>query len=104
MLEPKEDELTQKPTGEGIAGEVVGILEEMTSDWDLDFAGGITEGTRLVEDLGFESIDVVQLVAAIEERFGRRGLPFHELLMKDENYVDEIEVAQIVRFLEKHIS
>jgi acyl carrier protein len=83
---------------------VVWILEEMTSDWDLDFEGGVGSGTRLIADLAFESIDVVQFVVALEERFGCRGLPFEQLLMSDGRYVDDLTVAQVAAFLDAHLN
>jgi len=83
--------------------DVTRILEDMTSDWDLDFSGGIGPETSLIADLAFESIDVVQLVVAIEERFARRDLPFEKLLMSDGRYVDDVRVSQIVSFLESNL-
>jgi acyl carrier protein len=78
---------------------LVGILEDMTSDWEAMYDGGIQPETRLIGDLGFESIDVVQLVVAIEEEYQSRSLPFEKLLMADGRYVDELVVSQIVDFL-----
>jgi len=83
--------------------DVTRILEDMTSDWDLEFSGGIGPETCLISDLAFESIDVVQLVVAIEERFARRDLPFEKLLMADGRYVDDVRVSQIVQFLESNL-
>ena len=83
---------------------VVSILEEMTSDWDLDLDGGIGSQTRLIEDLAFESIDVVQFVVELEQRFGRRGLPFEQLLMSDGRYVDDLTVIQVAAFLHTHLN
>lgn len=88
---------------EAILTGTVKIIEEMTSDWDVGFSGGVNAETRLIEDLGFESIDVVQLVGAIEERFQKRGLPFEEILIKDGNYVDEIRITEIAEFLHRHL-
>jgi len=40
---------------ESITEEVITILKDMTSDWDIDsFEGEITADTRLVADLSFE--------------------------------------------------
>jgi acyl carrier protein len=83
--------------------ELIEILEDMTSDWDMDLSGPIGLNTKLIEDLEFESIDVVQFIVAIEERFQRRGLPFEEFLMIDGRYVDEIKVEDAVNFLVQHI-
>ncbi|MCU0289998.1 MAG: acyl carrier protein, partial [Acidobacteria bacterium] len=73
-------------------------------DWDMDFEGDISPDTKLIGDLAFESIDVVQFIVAIEERFKRRGLPFEEFLMKDGRYVDEIWVKDAVNFLYRHLN
>src|SRR5262245_3732037 len=83
---------------------VVEILQEMTSDWDTGFAGGIGPDTRLVRDLGCESIDVVQFVVAIEECFQRRDFPIEKLLMVDDRYVDDLRVSEVVDFLHSHLS
>jgi acyl carrier protein len=78
---------------------VVRILGEITYDWDMEFDGAIGPDTKLITDLGFESIDVVQFVVAMEEHFRRRGLPWEEFLMVDGRYVDEIKVDDTVAFL-----
>ena len=82
---------------------LVEILAEMTSDWDTGLSGPIGPDTRLIEQLTFESIDIVMLIVAIEERFGKKGLPFEQLLMLDGHYVDDLKVSQIVQFLEREL-
>ena len=91
-------------TRETIFRNIIDILEDMTSEWDMELTGPVGPNTRLIADLGCESIDVVQFVVAIEERFKRRGLPFEELLMIDGRYVDEIKVAEAVDFLFRHLN
>ncbi len=91
--------LSAKHTQQEVFQNIVGILQDMTSDWEAAYDGGIQPGTRLIADLGFESIDVVQLVVAIEEAYQSRSLPFEKLLMADGRYVDELSVSQIVDFL-----
>jgi acyl carrier protein len=86
-----------------VFADLVHILEDMTSDWDMEYSGGIQEDTRIIGDLQFESIDVVQLLVAIEEHFQRNDLPFVELVMKDSRYVDELRVGEIADFLTKHL-
>jgi acyl carrier protein len=78
---------------------VVEMLRDMVADWDLDHSEAIGPNTRLIEDLAFESIDIVQLVVAIEQKFQRKGLPFEKLFMRDGDYVEEISVAEVVDFL-----
>ncbi len=82
---------------------VLTILRDVTRDWDVEFSGGITAETRLIADLAFESIDVVQLVASLEEHYQRRDLPFEELMMVEGRYVDDIQVSEIVDFLARHL-
>ncbi len=89
---------------DSIFNDMTRILENLTSDWDTSHEGAIKPDTRLIADLGFESIDVVQLVVAIEENYQRRDLPFMELLMENGRYVDDLKVGQAVDFLEKHLN
>lgn len=98
------DPTTQMNGRQTIFASTVAIIQDMTSDWDTDIESGIGPDTRLIADLGFESIDVVQLVVAVEERFQRRDLPFEELLMEDGQYVDDLRVGDLAEFLGKHLA
>jgi acyl carrier protein len=89
---------------DAILQSVIGILEDTTGDWDLEFSGGIRSDTRLIADLAFESIDMVQFVVALEEKFMRRDLPFEKLLMVDGRYVDDLSVAEVTKFLEDQLA
>ena len=89
---------------EGIFKNIVHILEDMTCDWDMDFDEPLGLKTRLIADLEFSSIDIVQFLVAIEEHFHRRGFPFEELVMVDGRYVDEIAVNDVVSFLNRHLN
>jgi acyl carrier protein len=84
-----------------IEAAVIGVLRDMVKDWDLDRE--IDAQSKLVKDLQFESIDIIQLVVALEEQFHRRNLGFSELLMINGRYVDDLGVAQIVAFLARKI-
>ena len=86
-----------------IVTRVAGILNEMTSDWDLADNQPIGRNTHLVADLAFESIDIVQLIVAVEETFGKRNLPFDKLLMADGRYVEDISVGEVADFLKAHL-
>ncbi len=96
-------ENTSTLSREKIESTVIAVLEDMTADWDLDFSGGINSQTRLIEDLAFESIDVVQLVVALEQNFDRRDIPFEKLVMQEGDYVEEILVRDVVGFLEDYL-
>jgi acyl carrier protein len=86
-------------TKDAILADILEILEDMTSDWDMGFAGKISPETRLAADLAFESIQVVQLGIAIEERFHAQELPFQELFMLDDRNGRDLRVADLVDFL-----
>jgi len=86
-------------TLEDIFPRIVAILEDFLGDFDSGFDGEITRRTRLMTDLGFESIDIIQLVVAIDEEIGKRDVQFEKLLMNNGSYVEDLEVGQIVDFL-----
>lgn len=97
------NENTAVQGGTDIDTRVEKVLNEVTMDWDLDLPGGIGPDTTLMEGLGFESIDVVQLVVSLEQEFGVKGLPFEQLFMRDGDYVDELKVSELVGFLRNHV-
>ncbi len=89
---------------EAIQVKVITVLQDMIADWDLDDVNEIDAETKLMEDLAFESLDVVQFVVALEKEFERKNLPFQNLFMHDGDYVDEIKVKEVVEFLNKNIT
>lgn len=84
---------------DALLGQLITLLDDFTLDWDHDHAGRIADGTLLLADLGFESIDIIQLMVAIQEEVIRRRLSFDALLMKDGRYVDDLSVGQIADYL-----
>lgn len=88
----------------GTLQELVAILEDLTSDWDTGFSGSIGLDTRLIADLGFESIDVVHLIVTLEERFQRQDIPFEALLMRGGRYVSDLCVGDLSGFLQTHLA
>jgi acyl carrier protein len=93
------DAVSNMPQYESDTIEMIG---ELTADWDTGLAS-LTRETAIVKDLGFESLDVVYLVTAIEQRYGRRDLPFDQLLMTEGRYVDDLTIGQIAAFLQRHL-
>ena len=89
---------------ESIQAKVIAVLQDMIADWELDDLNEIDAETKLMEDLAFESLDVVQFVVSLEKEFEQRNLPFQNLFMHDGDYVDEINVKEVVEFLTKNIS
>ncbi|BAU48568.1 acyl carrier protein [Sulfurifustis variabilis] len=78
---------------------IIQILRDMTQDWDLDLDDDIGVGTKLVEQLGFSSVDIIHLVVAVEEHFSRPRMGFDELLMREGRYVDDLSVSQVASFV-----
>ena len=82
---------------------VISVLTELVEDWDLEMGEELNANTRLIADLGFESIDVVQFAVALEQSFAKDGLPFERLFMRNGDYVEEILVCDVVQFLENNL-
>jgi acyl carrier protein len=56
----------------------------------------VTDNSRFVEDLGAESIQSIELVAAFEEEF--------DINMDEEAALQVKSVGDAVRFIEKHLN
>lgn len=99
MADPLDDKRLRK---EAILRDLLVILRGLTSDWDMGFAGAMGAETRLAADLGFKSIQMAQFVAAIEERFQQRDLPFQELFIPNGRVVNDLRVLDVVDFIHAH--
>ena len=80
---------------------VSSILQRMTAKWERAFETKIGPETRLAADLGLESIQLVQLVEKVEKHFKIKNIPFHRLLLSDENASFDLTVANVVDFLDR---
>jgi acyl carrier protein len=89
---------------DGIFVEIVTILKEMTVDWDMAVGDAIELDTDIIADLGFVSVDVIQLIVAIESRFKRRDLAFDKLLMRDGAYVEALHVRDVIEHLHERLN
>lgn len=101
---PNPAALPPTPARPDVTADLIAVLEDLTSDWDTGFSGRISMETRLIADLGFESIDVVHLIVTLEERFQRQDLPFENLLMRNGRYVGDLRVADVSSFLEINLA
>lgn len=86
-------------TSDAYVPKLITLLEDFTQDWDHPFSGSMSSSTKLFADLGFESIDIIQLIVAIQEEILKNQKPFEKLLMKEGRYVDDLSIGQIADFL-----
>lgn len=86
-------------TSAALQATVISVLNDTVADWDLDLEAPIGAATTLIEDLAFESIDIVQFSVALEQALGRKDLPFEKLFIQDGAYVDDVSVNEITAFL-----
>lgn len=45
----------------------------------------------------------MQFCVAIEQKLGRKGLPFEKLFIQDGAYVDDVSVTDVVGFLQEEL-
>jgi acyl carrier protein len=77
---------------------LIKIVEDLIQDWGLDLDNGISGFTKLVADLEFTSVDIIQVCVAIEQYYQQK-MGFQSLLMKDGSYVSDLSITQIAEFL-----
>jgi acyl carrier protein len=86
-------------TRDQLRAEVLEILREKTRKLDSDFSGTLDENTRIVGDLDFESVLIVEFCMAIGKRFQKK-LPFQNLVFKNGKFQD-FTVGELLTFLEE---
>lgn len=85
-----------------IQSNIIEILKDITQEWGIDI-DDINSRTKLVEDLGFVSVDIIHLVVSIEEHF-KQKLGFNELLMQDGKYVDDLSIDKLASFVSRKLN
>jgi acyl carrier protein len=71
---------------------------------DRDIPVSVGSGTRVFNDLGFASIDLIVLGERLEQFYGRR-LPFGPFLANLRNRgADDLELGELVSFLLQYIN
>jgi acyl carrier protein len=88
-------------TRDQILAEVLDLLNGVVRDWD--FEAPLGGETRLFADLAFESLDLVVLGAAVQERFGQT-FPFPEFFAEiGQREVRDLTINEWVDFIERHL-
>jgi|DewCreStandDraft_5_1066085.scaffolds.fasta_scaffold113806_2 acyl carrier protein len=84
-----------------LLAEVLETLQDLAADWE--YSRPLTPATTFFGDLGFESLDLVVLGAALQRRYGR--LPFAEFLATlGQQGRQDITVGDLVAFIRQHVA
>ena len=91
-----------KKSRDELLKDIVELLESLREDWE--YSGEITPETSLIKDVGLESIDLVALGSAIEEKY-HQNLPFAEFLatLEARNATD-LRIGDVLEFLEEKLN
>lgn len=85
-----------------IQADMFQLLQEMLED--MDYEGELTEKTTFLDELGFESLDVVIMANTLQERYGQT-FPFAEYFAEiGERESRDVTVGEWIDFLYEHLS
>ncbi len=86
---------------EQIFKDLQGILKELSTEWE--YSGEITQETGFLNDLGFESIDIVAFGSAIEDHY-RQSFPFAQFLSEvAKRQAQDVYVGEIVELIYRNL-
>jgi acyl carrier protein len=86
-------------TSTQLLDEVLELITSLAEDWEYE--GTITPKTLLFGELGLESLDLVVLGTAIQERYGR--VPFAEFLTDiGRRAAQDVSIGQLVTFIDEN--
>lgn len=83
-----------------IEKQIIEIIEKMIEESELDIETDINYQTKLIENLGLNSVDFVELFVRIEDTF-KQKLGFHDLIMVDGKYVDDLTLEQLINYVQR---
>jgi acyl carrier protein len=91
---------TMLPPEQEIIATIREIVKNIMQDWGLDAEVGT--GTLLIKDLGFTSMDIIDLIATLETRYQRK-LPYETLVTSaDGSYRNELAVKELAEFIRQN--
>lgn len=85
-----------------IRSDVLEILQGKIRHMNPDFSGAVGDTTRIMTDLGFESVTIVEFCMSVGKHF-RKKLPFQDLVFRNGQFQD-FNLGELVGFLEKHLA
>jgi len=87
---------------ESVYKDIIGILDKLSEDWE--YSEEITPDTYLIDDLGFESIDLVVLGTTIEKLY-KEPLPFAQFFVEvGQREVRDICLGELVDFVFRNLN
>jgi acyl carrier protein len=84
---------------EAILADVMKAAAGLTQDWDREFAAPIAPETRLMADLGCQSLDIIVLTGQLSRQLRRNDIPFERLLLANGKPVSDVTVGALADFL-----
>jgi acyl carrier protein len=88
------------PSKDDITAMVIGIVKQIVEDWGMEAA--VENNSKLVGDLGFTSMDVIDLLASLETQMGRK-LAYEKLVvLENGGYRQELVVEDLVAFVQEN--
>jgi acyl carrier protein len=89
-------------TREIIRDDVMELLAELADDWEYE--GTITEETKLLSDMGLESLDIVVLATSLQQRY-EQDLPFSEFFAEiGQRPTPDVTVREWTDFMVQHLN
>lgn len=82
---------------------VIATVRDLTQDWGIELEAPMQADTLLAAELGFASVDIIQLCVALEQHYDRR-FGFQELLMSNGSYVGDVSLGEFARFVESKLT
>lgn len=101
MLDSKNENTHSRET---IMNDVTRIIGELLSEWEMKIEASIGPETLLGADLAFGSIDIVRLISDIQQLYAHQTIPFQELFMRDDEFVQDLCVSDLVAFLHQNLN
>lgn len=86
-------------TQQAVRDSILEILKDIVQDWDLELDGEMTLDSLLVANLGFSSVDFVELATSIEDQYPNVELDFDGLIINNGRLVADLSVEQVAAFV-----
>ncbi|MGL5079848.1 MAG: sulfotransferase [Microcoleaceae cyanobacterium] len=82
---------------------ILQVVQEMLTKSGIESDDSIQLETQLVQDLNFASIDFIELIVLIEDRF-KQKLGFHDLLMTEGQYIEDLSINELIQFVDQKLN